>query len=238
VTGDLDLAAQLGAAVDGQGAGVVPLVVGPVLVPREDVVGGEVDEVGARPGGGHGQVAGTERIDRHGPLRIELTAVDVGPGGAADHRVGLQLAHHRTHRVATRHVEVGPRQGVDLMVGEARSQLAAHPTPGARHEDSHTGMLGQPIVAARSTVELKSRGVRADYACTNLLGSGPRVVITRSISVRAKIAGVVVAFAVLLGGGIFLAVDDEGPSGADVNSGGSVPEDCRAVDLVETKACY
>ncbi len=55
---------------------------------------------------------------------------------------------------------------------------------------------------------------------------------------RAKIAGVVVAFAVLLGGGIFLAVDDEGPSGADVNSGGSVPEDCRAVDLVETKACY
>ena len=54
---------------------------------------------------------------------------------------------------------------------------------------------------------------------------------------RAKIAGVVVAFAVLVGGGIFLAVDDEGPSGADV-SGGSVAEDCRPASLVETKACY
>ena len=54
---------------------------------------------------------------------------------------------------------------------------------------------------------------------------------------RAKIAGVVVAFAVLLGGGIFLAVDDEGTSGANVNTG-SVTEDCRPVELVETKACY
>lgn len=55
---------------------------------------------------------------------------------------------------------------------------------------------------------------------------------------RAKIAGVVVAFAVLLGGGIFLAVDDEGPSGADVNSGGPTQvEDCRPVDLLETRPC-
>lgn len=53
---------------------------------------------------------------------------------------------------------------------------------------------------------------------------------------RAKIAGVVVAFAVLLTGGLVLALDDEDPAqGADT---ATVAEDCHTVDLVETKACF
>ena len=55
---------------------------------------------------------------------------------------------------------------------------------------------------------------------------------------RGKIAGVVVAFAVLLGGGIFLAVDDEGPAqGANAGTGGPTPEDCRPVDLIDARPC-
>src|SRR5207245_10312936 len=52
VAGDLPLPAELRAAVDGPGAGLVPLVVGPVLVAGEDVVGGDVHQVGAHPGAG------------------------------------------------------------------------------------------------------------------------------------------------------------------------------------------
>lgn len=55
---------------------------------------------------------------------------------------------------------------------------------------------------------------------------------------RAKIAGVAVAFAVLLGGGLVLAVDDENPAqGANVKTGGPTPEDCRPVDVIGARPC-
>jgi hypothetical protein len=54
--------------------------------------------------------------------------------------------------------------------------------------------------------------------------------------VRAKIAGVVVAFAVLLTGGLYLALDDEDAAQGGVSGG--VSGNCHSTSLVEATACF
>ena len=137
MAGDLPLPAELRAAVDGPGAGLVPLVVGPVLVAGEDVVGGDVHQVGAHPGAGGGQVSNPEGVDEHGPGRVGLAAVDVGPGGAVHDRRRGGGGDGVLHRVTVGQVAGRPVEGHDVVVGQVGRHLRADLPAGAGDHDAH-----------------------------------------------------------------------------------------------------
>ena len=85
---DLHLATELAAPVDRAGRGRVPLDVGPIERSVEDVVGRDVDEVGADAGRCLGDVTGAERVDRERGVRVGLAGVDRGVGAAVEDDVG------------------------------------------------------------------------------------------------------------------------------------------------------
>ncbi len=60
----LVLTAQLAPPVDGLWIGGVPFHVGPVQGPVEDIVGGDIEDVGAHPTGRLGHMTGTHGVDR------------------------------------------------------------------------------------------------------------------------------------------------------------------------------
>ena len=70
--------------------------------PVEDVVAGDVEHRQARLARRPRQQAGALGVDREGLLAVALGAVDVGPGGAVDQRVGRGARERRRDRVARR----------------------------------------------------------------------------------------------------------------------------------------
>ena len=76
-------------AVDAERVGGVAHVVRVTLLAAEDVVGGDVHQVGAGPGAGVGDVLRSGRVDGVGPVGIGFGAVDVGGGRAVHHQVVL-----------------------------------------------------------------------------------------------------------------------------------------------------
>ena len=89
--------------------------------------------------GGRGRhVAGAVAVDQR-RLRLRgFGTVDVGPGGAVDHRVGLDVADGETHGVGVRDVEVGARERDDVMSGGGRrDDIRAEHARGPRDEKAH-----------------------------------------------------------------------------------------------------
>ena len=78
------LAGQLGAAVGGDGGGLIGLHVGRVLAAVEDVVAGDVDDLGIDRGGGRRDASGGGPIHRHRRRLHLLGAIDICPGSAVD----------------------------------------------------------------------------------------------------------------------------------------------------------
>ena len=112
---------------------------GSARVAVEDVVGRDVDDERA----GLGRRGAT--LPAPAPLiggrrgLVGLGAVDVGPGGAVDHRVGLASRDGGAHGVGVGDVEVGPGEGDDLVAGArcGRHDVAAEHARGARDEEAH-----------------------------------------------------------------------------------------------------
>src|SRR6266545_924487 len=86
------LAGQLGAAVDAGRLGRVVLAVAlrsaQARLPVEDVVGGEVQQLGVDLRAGQGEVARAEAVVAEGAVRVALATVHVGPRGRVQHQVG------------------------------------------------------------------------------------------------------------------------------------------------------
>jgi len=92
--GDGELSVQLGAAVDVEGAVVLAVgLPGVGALAVKDVVGREVEHLGAGLFGGDGDVAGAAGVDGgdFGDVVLVLGGVDGGPGGAVDDGVGAEL---------------------------------------------------------------------------------------------------------------------------------------------------
>ena len=133
-----ELARELRAPVGADRAGGRVLGVRLGRVAGEDVVGGDVDDVRAGLGGRGGQVPGAVAVDPRGGGFVGLGAVDVGVGRAVDHRVGLGVAHGGADGVGVRDVEVGAREGDDVVSrGGGRDDVRAEHARGPGDEKAH-----------------------------------------------------------------------------------------------------
>ena len=99
--GGLDgaLAGELRAPVGADRAGRRGFLVGRGRVAREHVVGRDVHDVRAHLGRRRRDVAGAVAVDQRRLRLGGLGAVDVGPGGAVDHRVRLRRRPRRGARL-------------------------------------------------------------------------------------------------------------------------------------------
>ena len=104
----------------------------------EDVVGGDVHDVHTAA---CGEVARAGAVDGGRARLVGLGAVDVGPGGAVDHRVRARVADGAAHGVGVGDVQVGPGQGDDLVAGVpcGRHHVAAEHARGPRYQEAHGG---------------------------------------------------------------------------------------------------
>ena len=71
---------------------------GRVRGPVEDVVGRDVEQVGADGRGGFGHVAGADGVDRIGQVDLGLARVDRGKGSAVEDELGPERTEHDTAR--------------------------------------------------------------------------------------------------------------------------------------------
>ena len=123
-SGDGVLACELGASVGAAWTGRVGLDVGRRGGAVEDIVGGHMHQ--ERRGGG--QVSGARPVDQGRLLLVLLGTVDVGPGGAVDHRVGPRGLDRGADRGGVGDVEVAAREGDDVVArGSAGSGDESRP---------------------------------------------------------------------------------------------------------------
>jgi hypothetical protein len=140
-------AGQLAPAVGVGGAGGIELVVGPVQVPGEDVVGGDGDE--PRPGvpGRAGHVGGGQGVHLVGRVLLGLAAVHRGHGRAVDDHVGGEPGDGVVGRLRVGEVEVVDVHEDQLVVPQVAGEGAAQHALGAGDQDLHAGQasrLGPP----------------------------------------------------------------------------------------------
>jgi hypothetical protein len=131
------LTGLLGLAVHRARVNGVELGVGAAEGAVEDVVGGDVHEVGTGGSGGVGDVPRSGSVDSRGGRLIGLGAVDVGPGGAVDDRLGPRGVDGGAHGVGVGDVEVGPGERHHFVVPCGRHDVAAQHARGSRHEEAH-----------------------------------------------------------------------------------------------------
>src|SRR6266702_3913807 len=159
------LTGELGAAVDALwGWGVVfAVAVGPdggTLLPVEDIVGGEVEQLGVDLAAGQRQVPGAEAVVAEGPVLVALAAVDVGHGRSVEDQVGLQLGDGGGDRRPVADVQLSVAERHDVPgVGEGGGQVAADLAAGTGHQHPHGGLLPRLRVALRlAAADLEGAG--------------------------------------------------------------------------------
>ncbi len=138
----LALPRQLGRAVHRSRRRPVPLDVGPFEHAVEDVVRGDLDQVGADPVAGLGQPAHRHGIRPMGPLRVALARVDGRPRRAVDHGIGPQRGHCGEHGVPVGDVERGVVGGRDVVTRGApagHDVVAELPARPRHHQPHRTG---------------------------------------------------------------------------------------------------
>ena len=122
----------------------VPLDVGAGRGAVEDVVGRDVDDVGADAPGRLGDVAGPEGVDGEGPVGVALTGVDRRPGPGVDDDVGAQPLR-RSPSTASRSatssrpwsaaIDVARRPGAEPARGRVVGAAAGRHPPGEGVDD-------------------------------------------------------------------------------------------------------
>lgn len=132
-------AGELGAAVGGAGGGRGVLGVGGARGAGEDVVGGDVDQPGAVPGAGAGQVGGAVAVDPQGAELVVLGGVHGRVGGAVDDQIGAVGGDRVLDRVGAGDVQGGAVEAGDVLAapGQFRDGVPAEHPGGPDDEPPH-----------------------------------------------------------------------------------------------------
>ena len=135
---------QLGSPVGVHRVGRVVLAVGGGGLTVEHVVSRHVNEVGSHLVAGLGQEPDGIGVHRLRPLRIQLAAVHVGPGGAVHDHVGPQPGHSLVDSSAVGHIQVRADQAGHHSRAGNPHHLPAQLTGGTGNEDLHAPLSHQP----------------------------------------------------------------------------------------------
>ena len=142
---DLQLAAQLGTAVDRLGIGAIPLQVRPGLGPIEDVVGGDIHQVRPQPAGAVGDEPGGQCVGPPGGLGLFLAQVHGRERRAVEDDVGLELRDDAEGRVTVGQVELGQINRHHLVAfWKPGGDVGAELPPGAGEQNAHQTILARP----------------------------------------------------------------------------------------------
>ena len=97
-------------------------------------------------GRGCGDVAGAGSVDRAGLQLVVLGRIDVRPGGAVDHRVGLRLRQRDRDRAGVGDVQLRVSERGRLVARCPRrlADVAAEHPAGSRDEDPHRAKPSGP----------------------------------------------------------------------------------------------
>ena len=121
---------QLCASIGGEGVGLVVFGVVAVRLARKDVVGGQVDELGALMFRVAGDVQDARAVDEKGVGLVALAEVDIGLRSAVDDEVvGMVKGKPPVYRGGIGDVELSSAGGVDVSVpigGRHRPQVSVH----------------------------------------------------------------------------------------------------------------
>ena len=98
-----------------------------------------MDDARAGLRGGAGDVAGAGAVGGHRTVEVALGAVDVGPGGAVDDRLGAEVLDDPQAALGVGDVEVGALAAGDVVAERGRplaDAVAEHPAR-ARDQELH-----------------------------------------------------------------------------------------------------
>jgi hypothetical protein len=129
----VEFAGEFGDGVGAEGMGGVLLDIGMAGTAIEDVIGGEVDQLGVGLAAGEGQVAHGQRVDQKGGQRLLLGDIDLIIGGGVEDHFGIAVGQGVLHgqRVGDVHLGAIPGHDGEPALPEFTDQLSAQLSGGS-----------------------------------------------------------------------------------------------------------